>query len=490
MTDQHSPFDQTVAGGNERLLFALEAAGVGTWEFDPVRQVVRWDDRCRALYGVPDAGNVVAYEAVLNGIHPDDRALVEAAVQQALDPESAGRYDIRFRTIGRGDGHLRWLHCKGKAYFNQPAVACRFSGIALDVTPEVLHQQQADRSAGQLRQSEVRFRTMVEQAPTAIGLLKGPTFVVELANDGLLTLWGKSASVIGRPLVDTISERNDQPFMNLLKRVYDTGEPFFGRGVLARLERQGKPEEAYFDFTYTPLRDENGSSTGIMVLATEVTAQVMARKAIEENEAKLRSLITAAPIAMGLLVGRDLLVEMPNQSFVAFMGKGTDLVGKPLRELMPESQPLLRQLDEVYTSGRPFERFNLPVSSEQHGRTGTHRFYNVTYTPLLDANGAVYALLNIATDVTEEVRARHKLEETEESLRGAIELAELGTWQIDLATGILTYSERLRAWFGIGKDWSLLPSSGPTRPSDPPTGTGSKRPFTTLLSRAATASTT
>jgi PAS domain S-box-containing protein len=51
--------------------------------------------------------------------------------------------------------------------------------------------------------------------------------------------------------------------------------------------------------------------------------------------------------------------------------------------------------------------------------------------------------------MTGQVLARQRLEEAQATMRGAIELAELGTWHINVATGILEYSERLRYWFGI-----------------------------------------
>ena len=285
----------------------------------------------------------------------------------------------------------------------------------------------------------------------AIGLLSGREMVIQVGNDKIFEVWGKDKSITGLPISEALPELQGQVFISLLEGVYDTGAPFFGQGVLAKLMRQGQLEEVYFDFVYTPLRDTDEQITGVMVLATEVTQQVLARQRIEASEAKLRSVIASAPAGMGLLVGRDLVVELLNQTFIDIVGKGLDIVGKPLQEVMPEllteNQPFLQILDQVYTSGQMFQSYGSQVSIVQQG-VMTHKYYNITYTPLLDETGQVYAILDIAIDVTPQVKAQQALAEAESSLRVAVELAQLGTWSIDVATGGLTFSDRLIEWFG------------------------------------------
>ncbi|RYY20079.1 MAG: PAS domain S-box protein [Chitinophagaceae bacterium] len=309
-----------------------------------------------------------------------------------------------------------------------------------------------------LQQSEERFRAIFEQAPMAIGLLTGRDMTIEIGNDRLFELWGKSPEITGMKLLDALPEIKDQRFLGILQTVYDSGEPFFGSGVKAHLIRNSKPEYAYFDFTYTALRNANGEVVGVMVLATEVTDQMLARQAIEASEAKLRSVIATAPAAMGLFTGRDLIVEMPNQAFIDIVGKGPDIVGKPLKEVMPElsSQPFLKILDDVYTTGVTYKTDAAQVNIVRNG-TMTHNFYNITYSPLRNAEGKIYAILDIAIDVTETVHARQQLEQAQEQLKGAIELAELGTWTLDPVTLEMEYDERMQKWLGVPKEKRTLP---------------------------------
>ncbi|MES2486716.1 MAG: ATP-binding protein, partial [Bacteroidota bacterium] len=72
--------------------------------------------------------------------------------------------------------------------------------------------------------------------------------------------------------------------------------------------------------------------------------------------------------------------------------------------------------------------------------------------PLFDENNQVYAILDIAIDVTEAVVARQKLENAEATLRGAIELAHLANWSYDIKNDIFTYSQRFLEWLGFDED--------------------------------------
>lgn len=120
----------------ERLTFALESAEIGTWEMNPLNETIFWDQRCREVFGFKGDGEI-AYRAIFKHIHPQDQQKVALAVEAAINPNHPESYDIRFRTISELDGSLRWIHCKGKAYFNGRGAVHRFAGTAMDITKEI-----------------------------------------------------------------------------------------------------------------------------------------------------------------------------------------------------------------------------------------------------------------------------------------------------------------------------------------------------------------
>jgi PAS domain S-box-containing protein len=125
--------DMAARDAAERLSLANKAAGIGTWDYDPVNDTLRWDVRCKELFGLPPDAEVSYEGAFLKGLHPEDRERAHAAVAGALTPESPSAYSIEFRTIGLEDGIERWIAATGEAIFANGR-AERFIGTVIDIS--------------------------------------------------------------------------------------------------------------------------------------------------------------------------------------------------------------------------------------------------------------------------------------------------------------------------------------------------------------------
>ncbi len=209
----------------------------------------------------------------------------------------------------------------------------------------------------------------------------------------------------------------------------------------------------WLDFSGQAFFGQQGRIDRFGGVLKDITDHVLARIESENNAEVLRSVISSAPVGIGLFVGRDLVIEMPNAIFIDIVGKGPDIVGKSLREVMPEleAQGFLRILDEVFITGKIFQGLSTSVTIIQNGQPVT-KFFNITFTPLLDEQGKTYAILDISMDVTEATKSREKLEEAQKMLEGAITMANLATWSIDATTGYVHYSERMKSWLGVDQN--------------------------------------
>ncbi|WP_128543391.1 PAS domain S-box protein [Larkinella soli] len=323
--------------------------------------------------------------------------------------------------------------------------------IAVGAVMRDLRPELAARQA--LVESEKRFRSMILQAPVAMGLLRGSDLVIESANDPVLLLWGKDPSIIGLPLLRALPEIEGQGFKELLEGVMASGESFYGYETVALLVRNGRLEECFFNFVFAPVREADGIVSGVMVIATEVTQQVRARRELEESEKRFRNLILDAPMATAVYVGREMRIQLANEAMLTLWGKDASVIGKTLKEGIPEleGQPFLHLLEEVFATGVAYQgkedRADLIVDGEL--RTF---YFNFTYKPLRNADGEVYAILNMAVDITYQVNAKRQLMEVEENLREAINLAELGTWTIHPRTGVVDCSDRVLQWLGLSEN--------------------------------------
>jgi hypothetical protein len=300
-----------------------------------------------------------------------------------------------------------------------------------DLRPEL-----AGRRA--LEESEHRFRAIIEQSPVAMGVLKGDDFKVETANDPLLKIWGKSPAVIGLPLLDALPEIKDQPFPELLRTVCNSGIAHYGFETPALLERNGVKDTYYFNFVYAPHREE-GVITGVQVVATEVTAQVLAKKELEESEKRFRNLVQEAPVPMAIMKGKEMVVALANDAMIRVWGKGPSVIGKPLREALPEleGQPFLPILDEVYTSGITYAANESRADLMVDGRLQPY-YFNYSYKPLRDSSGEIYGVLDMAIDVTDMVMARKKVEEAEAYFRRMSDTVPTMIWMTN-PDGYCTY---------------------------------------------------
>jgi PAS domain S-box-containing protein len=144
-------------------------------------------------------------------------------------------------------------------------------------------------AARRIQESERNLRNTILQSPVAMCIFKGPTYIVEIANDRMYQLWGREPGKIRlQPIFDALPEARNQGLEALLHRVFAGGETVVANERPVTLPRDGSVETAYLNFVYEPFRDGDGNISGVIGVATDVTEQVAARKKIEESEQELQ----------------------------------------------------------------------------------------------------------------------------------------------------------------------------------------------------------
>ncbi|RZK21213.1 MAG: hypothetical protein EOO86_01880 [Pedobacter sp.] len=134
-----------------------------------------------------------------------------------------------------------------------------------------------------LSRSKTKISGFLEQAPIAFGILRHRQLKIELANNLILQLWGKDKTVIGKSLADGLPELKGQPYLEILDRVYTTGERYVGKEAKAVLEKEGQITDCYFNFIYEPLKNDRGTINSIMIIATDVSDLVRSRNELQQN---------------------------------------------------------------------------------------------------------------------------------------------------------------------------------------------------------------
>ncbi|MGI4863228.1 MAG: PAS domain-containing sensor histidine kinase [Janthinobacterium lividum] len=301
----------------------------------------------------------------------------------------------------------------------------------------------------QRRQWEELFRT----APAGICIFDGPEWVYQFVNPGYQAMF-PGRQLLGKRLVDALPEVADQPLMAILHHVYDTGEPFQETEVLVPLARtEGGPiEDIYFDLTYLARHDEQGQIDGFVTYAYDVTEQVHARRERDRQQRQLHELFEQAPVAIAIFRGPHYRIELANPAVCTIWGRTPQqALGTPLFELLPEAagQGFEQLLDGVMTTGIPYVAHELPSYIHREGRRDLVH-WNFVYQPLADSTGRNTGVTVVATEVSEQVQARQRVQSLNEELQAANdELQEsnrqLRRTNVDLDTFVYTASHDLKA---------------------------------------------
>ena len=148
-----------------------------------------------------------------------------------------------------------------------------------------------------LNKEEHRFRNLVQAAPVAIAILRGDDFIIESANEQMLLVWKKDNSVINNPVTEILPHAKHKPYFQFLKGVYKHGKTYHGfEEKIPVYNKQSQLEDHFFNFVYQALHGETGPINGILIVATDVTEQVLSRKEVDESNEHLELALEAGKL--------------------------------------------------------------------------------------------------------------------------------------------------------------------------------------------------
>jgi len=330
-------------------------------------------------------------------------------------------------------------------------------------------------------------------APIGTAVLRGRNFLVDVANRPILEMWEKTyQEVEGKPIIEIFPEIKDQPFPKMLEEVYDSGKRMAISEIEVKVSTPQGIKYMAVDFSYDPLFDKDGIVEAILVTVKDITEIVEARKLLElskedqqrlndqltvinkemtavneelyraqknlvktlgevaDSESRLRYLLEDAPVAIAVMKGPDLVIEAANRKTLEIWGKSNEVIGKQLDAALPElqGQPFLSYLNNVYTTGESFAGNEIMALLERNGKI-EEAYINFVYHALKGTDGKTNSIMLVATEVTEQVKAKQRIENSQQQFRQAIDSANLGTWSINPEQSRLSLSDRSKELFGI-----------------------------------------
>ncbi|WP_375773001.1 PAS domain-containing protein [Archangium gephyra] len=318
------PGSETQHLNEERLRLAVEATGLGTWDLDPLTGTLLWDERCKALFGVPPEASL-DYDTFLSLLHPEDRERVHQAVQRSLEPSGSGSYRLDYRCVNPRDGRIRWLSTSGRAFFDPArSRAVRFLGTVLDITDRVLAREAAERERG-------RVTTLLENISEAFEAFDRDWRFIYVNRE--------AERILGRPREELLGRDHWELYPDTLGTAL---EHHFRRAASERIpfafENHYAPWDRWFEVRLYPTEE------GLAVLFQDVTER---KRHDAERERLLREQTLLREQAEKALRERQRAVEVLEH------GEAVIVVDKDFRILLVnEHQERLSQTRREDTLGR------------------------------------------------------------------------------------------------------------------------------------------
>ncbi|ACT91608.1 PAS domain-containing sensor histidine kinase [Dyadobacter fermentans] len=199
----------------------------------------------------------------------------------------------------------------------------------------------------------------------------------------------------------------------LLGRVMSSGEPVWFEDQLVPFFRNGRVEDIYWTFSYSPVYDDSGKINGVFVTCTETTQKVLMYNRLHDSERRFQNLVTDATVGIIVLMGTDMVVEIVNDAYGQVIDRSREeLLDKPFFSVVPETEPHFRNIVEgVMRTGEPLYLYDHPYFVYVNGEK-KEGYLNLVYQPYRGDDGRIQGVMVLCQEVTELVLAKLRTEQT------------------------------------------------------------------------------
>ena len=232
-----------------RLKAAVDLVKLGRYSWNPQTNKLEWDEKCRAMWGLP-ADATVDYDTWRTAVHPDDLGAVEAAIQRCTDPQGDGVYDVEYRVLGN-DGRERWIATRGQTQFENDKPVW-FYGVAIDVTDrkriEKTLERRVEARTRELEEANNALRSQIgqrEMAEAAVQQLQRLDAIGQITT-GVAHDFNNLLSVVltnARLLSRTVQGPHDQEGLELIRTAADRGSKLIAQLLAFSRQQRLEPLE-------------------------------------------------------------------------------------------------------------------------------------------------------------------------------------------------------------------------------------------------------
>ncbi|MBV8683981.1 MAG: response regulator [Caulobacteraceae bacterium] len=278
-------------GAETRLRLALEAAGIGVWDYDITNDRMVWDERlCELTESGPET-QVTWSRHFLPALHPDDRGPVSAAFANVAEEGDGGRLSVECRVVGRATRRVTWVTLQGLCQAGADG-SLHVAGAVRDITDERrlaedLRQmnESLERRVGEAVAERQLWADMFEGSDDPVAAVDNDLRFIAM-NDAYVATCERLFGVRFQ-----VGDRVDEALAHL-PEARDAAADLWRRalgGEVIEIPRSGEtdPSGSYFDIKMSPLR-RHGAIIGAYQYSRDVTPRVRAQLRLRETQAALQ----------------------------------------------------------------------------------------------------------------------------------------------------------------------------------------------------------
>jgi PAS domain S-box-containing protein len=275
-----------LGASEEHLRLALEAANMGTWEWDAETGLITADRTHQALFGLPPQDGPLSNETYWARMDPEEREIGTERAVSALRTKS----DIKLELpIYPPDGTKRWISIRGRPRSNGTD---SIIGISNDITERKEREKE-------LRENQEWLAAILAQVPGGVGLFDRDGHLV-LRGGSLGDLWGDVLPSLDPTSAErwrgfhadgTPIEKRDYPGQRALKgEVVTPGVDF--------LHEDERGHDCWFRISASPFRDDDGEIGGVVAFVQDIDKEKQAEALLRQSEEKLKSAVDLAGLGL------------------------------------------------------------------------------------------------------------------------------------------------------------------------------------------------
>ncbi|MDP9042509.1 MAG: PAS domain-containing protein [Bacteroidota bacterium] len=440
ITDQKATGNALQESKNE-LEFAIEAAQLGTFDYNPLSGKFSANERLKEWFGLSHKGQIDLHHAI-NAIAEYDRQRVAEAIQRSTDFSSGGVYDIEYTIVHPVSKKETIVHAKGRAWFNKEKIAYRLNGTLEDVTEQAIAEKK-------LKESEQRFQAAV-MAMKGVLWTNNAKGEMEGEQKGWAALTGQPYHKYqGYGWAAALHPDDAQATIDAWKEAISELRTFHFEHRVKALDGVWRN----FSVRAIPILNGDGTLREWVGVHTDITEQKIAEARIRESIERYEHLIVSSPSAIGILRSENLIISTANQAIIDIWGKGWEIMGKSYFEALPElaEQGYRQVFEEVYKTGKPFNAVETPVNILQNGHMQL-KYYNFLLYAQRNIYGEIDGIGIIATEVTSQALFNKQIKESEKRFRLLADSMPQLVWTTDPNGNINYFNSSLSDYSGLSME--------------------------------------